>query len=90
MLHFPVHLEILVRYNTILSSLLPRNVGSPSHPPTKATRITSTGVSSAIQTLNSKTRKVAPTNSQPVKKQHVQHDVHTDKFNTHTCTQFPL
>lgn len=57
MLHFPVHLEILVRYNTILSSLLPRNVGSPSHPPTKATRITSTGVSSAIQTLNSKDKK---------------------------------
>lgn len=84
MLHFPVCLEILVRYNTILSSLLPRYTGSTLHPPTKVTRITSTGVSSAIQTLNLEMRKVAPSNLQPVNKQHVQHDVNTDKFNTHT------
>lgn len=87
MLHFPVCLEILVRYNTILSSLLPCYAGSTLHPSTEATRITSAGLSSAIQTL--KMRKVAASNLQPVNKQHVQHDVNNDKFNTHTCTPSP-
>lgn len=38
-LHFPVCLEILVRYNTISSSLLPSYVRSHFHPDIKATII---------------------------------------------------